>query len=174
MTWASLYIMDSAVDSSLATEGFRGCFSKQTHSWHVSVAHFQWRHLVVKPWGQTKERPPHSGEPCRSDMKDFNQGASFIPFLWLRGGHKHSQSQSQTFFPPGQLAVSPCGNCSGFTGRTNACSCVLSGRAPTVARSTAPRWAAIQQLNGSHLQDALCCREQASQAGFMNSFKSSC
>lgn len=123
----------------------RGCLSKQTQSWHVWVAHFQWRHLVCEvpkvTRGQTKER-------------SWTGGAVHV-LIWENSIKHHihpsfhgngADTNTVAFFPP---AVSPCGNCGGFTGKTNARSCVLSEPAATVARSPKPRRAAIQQLNGA-------------------------
>lgn len=77
----------------------RGCLSKQTQSWHVWVAHFQWRHLVCEvpkvTRGQTKERSWTGGSRPRFNMREFNQAPHSSKFPWLRCGHKHSR----LFFP---------------------------------------------------------------------------
>lgn len=143
MTWESLYLMDSSVDSSLATVSFPEdvCLSPDMSELLI----FNDVTLCVR---------------CQRSLgvkrkKDPERGAAVHILIWEDSIKHHihpsfhgygTDTNTVAFFPP---AVSPCGNCGGFTGKTNARSCVLSGPAATVARSPAPRWAAIQQLNGA-------------------------
>lgn len=141
----SLYLMDSSVDSSLATEGFPEdvCQSKLSPNMSELLI-FNDVTLCVRcqrSLGVKRKKAPERGQPYER-IRENSIKHHIHPSFHGYG----ADTNTVAFFPP---AVSPCGNRGCFTGKTNARSCVLSEPAATVARSPAPRRAAIQQLNGA-------------------------
>lgn len=139
--------------------------------------------LCVRSFGVKQKKGPTQGGPCRSDMKDFNQGASFIPVSMVT---RRTQTQAAFFFfPLGSSQSRRVETVAALqVGRTPAAAFYQSQRQPLPG---AQRRDGLQFSNlmvqdnlkvfpqvGSHLQYELGRRQQASRVGFMNSFKSSC